>query len=107
MLKIIAEYMAWLGLGVILVEVFHASDLIGWRIPLWTVIGGVTGVYGIHIWASRKAQRRLATDDRRGSTYQRVYYWVMGMICISLLVLIPLLWWGVIKKLAAMGGSLF
>ena len=38
---------------------------------------------------------------------QRVYYWVFGIIGLSLLIVIPLLWWGVIKKLVATGNSVF
>jgi len=104
MLKRIAEYIAWLGLGVIIAEVMHTSDAIELQIPLWAVFGGITGVYAIHLWASQMMQKRAETDDRRRSHYQRIYHWVMGVICLSLLVLIPLLWWGVIKNLAAMGG---
>ena len=105
MLKRFAEYIAWLGLGVILTEVMHASDAVELKAPLWAVFGGITGIYAIHLWASQMIQRRGEADAQQRSHYQRIYGWLMGVICLSLLVLIPLLWWGVIKKLAAMGGS--
>ena len=98
MLKHFAEYIAWLGLAVILTEVMHASDTVELRIPLWAVIGGITLVYAIHMWASRMAQKRTEADDRKRKSYQRIYYWVMGGICLSLLILIPLLWWGLSKN---------
>jgi len=100
MVRLLVGSAAFFWLGVVTAEVVRQSVQIGlvgspffWG-ALASILFAATEVMPAHV-------RRFAKDT--GVAAKRVasaYQFILGLICLLLLVAIPFLWWGVIKELA-------
>ena len=104
----IAAVLGIISLGVIVAEVINNTTWLPIRLqPLQIVLPSVA-LYLLYEWTIRAIRRKADRGESAGKAARvllgttRSIYLILGIIA---LLSIPLLWWGVIKRLAALAGE--
>lgn len=96
------------SLGVIVAEVINNAGWLTFRVPIAHVVLPLLAVYLLYELAIRIIGQRTDRREPVGKAARallgttRLIYLVLGVIA---LLSIPLLWWGVIKRLAMQAGT--
>ncbi len=105
---------AWFGFSIILVEMINNFNLFSFQLNALGSAVLLTLVYlgfdASYLFFQKKAEATNEADRTRYQTIVKQYRIILGVIGLILVVSIPFIWWGVIKKLAGMaqeGGRLF
>ena len=96
------------SLAVIVAEVINNTRWLPFRVEILFVVGPLLALYLLYELATRMIRQQADRREPVGRTARmllrstRSIYLVLGIIA---LLSIPLLWWGVIKRLAAQAGE--
>ena len=96
------------SLAVIVAEVINNTGWLPFRVEILHVVGPLLAFYLLYELAIRMIRQQADRREPVGRTARvllratRSIYLVLGIIA---LLSIPLLWWGVIKRLAAQAGA--
>ncbi len=108
MARIILLTLTWFGFGVIAAEIFNSFEWFDYRVNVLFIAIPITlfsVISDIVLNTYKKKAKNSAGDERRYHAVLKRYRFLLGSIGISIFVLIPLVWWGVIKQLAALAGD--
>ena len=96
------------SLGVIVAEVINNTQWLTFRVQIFHVVVPLLALYLLYELAIRMLRQQTDRHEPAGKTARvllrttRSVYLVLGIIA---LLSIPLLWWGVIKRLAEQAGG--
>ena len=103
MIRLIAGFIGWFGLGVIIAEVFNNFQMVSFQLNPILTAASLALVYVIlQVLLGHLAGRAAGSTDE-AKTYRKLfafYQVLLAIIGIGGLISIPFLWWGVIKRLA-------
>jgi hypothetical protein len=108
MTHFVVELVVTLGFSFIVVVVINSANLLPFKLDVPFVCGSVVL---IHIWSRiyiryLKKKAEVSSSGRKTLKGARaIYRVVQGVIGIGVLVSLPFLWWGVIKRLAMVTGK--
>ena len=104
----IAAVIGIVSLGVIVAEVINNTTWLPVRLQPVHIVLPAVALYLLYELTIHAVRRKADRGESVGRTFRvllgttRSIYLILGIIA---LLSIPLLWWGVIKKLAAMAGE--
>lgn len=99
---------AWFGFSIIAAEIFNSFEVLDERVNVMVIAIPMTLVYIGSKLVLRHYQIKSTESDQALERYRKVeqhYYLALGSISLFMFVIIPLVWWGVIKKLAQLGAK--
>ena len=99
---------AWFGFGVILAEVLNKFNLFNCKLEVYLVAGSISLTFlSIKLILNIYCKKAKFSIENEKSYKQILNVYHMFLVLIVLLgsLSLPLLWWGVIKKLATMPNS--
>lgn len=103
MTRIIVGAIAWFGFGIILAEVLNNFELVKLRIDPASFAGFLSAVFLMFKLSLRYYEKKSGlshADKKKFKKIFRIYEVLIMLIGILLFILIPFLWFGVIKRLA-------
>ena len=109
-MQIISRIAALLGiasLGVIAAEVINNTAWLPFRVPIGHVVLPLMALYLLYELAVGRIRQQVDRGEPTGKVARsflgttRLIYLILGIVA---LLSIPLLWWGVIKRLAQQAG---
>ena len=103
MVRLIAGFIGWFGLGVIIAEALNNYNLFTFRLNAMAVAGSLAFTYVSFQMVLKGFAKRADTSAGDDKTYRKIrtiYQVVLAIIGLGGLISIPFLWWGVIKRLA-------
>jgi hypothetical protein len=89
--------------GVLYAEILNGFDRISYRLNPYIFGAIISTLFLVSeiLWKRFGGRAGLSNQDRmRFDKMQQVYYICVSIIGFILLVMLPLIWWGAIKKLA-------
>ena len=90
-----------LGLGCILTAMVNKAAWVGFKFSHIEILAPMTAFYALgRFWLCRPAK----DDSAATASFKKLYRIVLGIVALALLALLPFLWWGVIRELAAQAG---
>ena len=107
MIRIVVTAIGWFGFGIILAEIFNNMSQIQFRFEPVIFAGILSMVYMAFKLVLGRLECRPEEDEKGSIRYHKIlktYEFLMVVLSIFFLILIPFIWFGVIKKLAAGGG---
>ena len=103
MLRIIVCTIAFFLFGVLYAEIINSFDLISYKLNPY-IFGAIiaAGFFISEIVLKRFEERTGLShqDHERFEKIKQIYYLGLSVIGVILLVMVPFVWWGAIKKLA-------
>lgn len=110
-MQIISRIAGMIGiacLGVIAAEVINNTTWLAFRLPVACFVVPLVALYLLYEFTIYSIRQKTGRGEPAGKAVRvllgtsRSIYLILGIIA---LLSIPLLWWGVIKRLAAMAGE--
>jgi len=108
MIRLIACGLGLAGFGVIIAEVINNANLLEHRLQPYAVVMVILVIYAVHELLEARIKKKSTSPvglDRKDKFFIVVYDVIYGLIGILMLLGIPYLWWGVIKKLAMLANK--
>lgn len=108
MFRFILLSLAWFGFSVIAAEIFNSFEVLESRMNVLFIAVPMTLVYMSSNLILHHYKKASAQSDAAYQRYQKIlkhYYLALGSISLFMFIIIPLVWWGVIKKLAQLGAK--
>ena len=109
MTSFIARAVLWLIFGFFVTEITNEFKVFRVPVPWYSVMGPVMLLFGLQeaLLKRLEIKRRSSTDtDLAQSKWFKIFYVAMWIFAICMLISIPLVWWGVIKKAITAGNNL-
>ena len=103
----IARAVMWLVFGFLIANIINEFKVFNATVPWYAVMSPVMLLFGLQeaILKRLEIKRRALTDaDIQESKTFKLLYILVWIFVICLLLSIPLVWWGVIKKTITEGG---
>lgn len=103
MLRIIVCTIAFFIFGVLYAEIINSFDLISYRLNQYIFGAIIAAVFLVSEIVLKRFEERagLSHQDRmRFEKIRGLYYMGLSILAFILLVMVPFIWWGAIKKLA-------
>ncbi len=113
MIRLIACGLGLAGFGVIIAEVINNTQLLEHRLQPYAVVIVILVIYAVHELLETRIKKKSTSPvglDRTDKIFIVAYDVIYGLLGILMLLAIPYLWWGVIKRLAMLakeGKSVF
>jgi hypothetical protein len=108
MAAFIARAVLWLIFGFVLTDIFNEFKVFDAPLPLYAVLGPVMLFFALQeIFLKRLEIKRKSSkgvEFFETKTF-KIFYILVWIFAICLLLGIPILWWGVIKKFITAGGG--
>ncbi len=98
----------WLVFGFLITDIINEFKVFGAPVPLCAIMGPVMLLFWLQevVLKRLEIRRKTSTDPEFDeSRFLRISYIIMWIFVICLLISIPLVWWGVIKKATTAGNS--
>jgi hypothetical protein len=108
MIRLIACGLGLAGFGVIIAEVINNAKLLEHRLQPYAVVIVILVIYAVHELLETRRKKKSTSPvglDRKDKFFIVVYDVIYGLMGILMLLGIPYLWWGVIKKLAMLANK--
>ncbi|MEJ2727239.1 MAG: hypothetical protein P8185_01800 [Deltaproteobacteria bacterium] len=108
MTSFIARAVLWLIFAFFVIDVINESKVFSVPVPWYSVMGPVMLLFGLQeaVLKRLEIKRKSSTDPELAqSKWFKIFYVAMWIFVIGLLISIPLVWWGVIKKATTAGNS--
>ena len=108
MAAFIARAVLWLIFGFFLTDIINELKLFDTPLPVYAVMGPVMLFFALQEAFLKRLEikRRSSTDAGiYDSKTFKIFYIIMRIFVICLLLGIPIVWWGVIKKTITAGGG--
>jgi hypothetical protein len=105
----IARAVLWLVFGFFLTDIINEFKAFDMPVPLYAVMGSVMLLFGLQeaLLKRLKIKRRFEADaEFEESTLFKFFYIAMWIFVVCLVISIPIVWWGAIKKAITEGNSL-
>jgi hypothetical protein len=96
------------GLGVIVAETINQTNWLAFRLQIATVVVPLTVTYLLYEVAVRLTRERIGNREpaaKAGRTLLVITRWAYIILGVIALLSMPLLWWGVIQRLAQQAGG--
>jgi hypothetical protein len=103
MLRLIVCMIGLFLFGVLYAEIFNGFDWIGFKLNPYifgTIVAAVFLVSEIVLKRFEERARRSNQDRVRCEKIRQIVYVGLSILGFILLVMVPFIWWGAIKKLA-------
>lgn len=104
----IARAILWLVFGFFVTDIINEFKLFDTSVPLYAVMGPVMLFFALQeAYLKRLEIKRKSSSGAEfieTKTF-KIFYIIMWMFFICLMLGIPLVWWGVIKKFITTGGG--
>ncbi|MHC4458917.1 MAG: hypothetical protein ACYS0I_17890 [Planctomycetota bacterium] len=108
MIRLITCGLGLAGFGVIIAEVINNAQLLEHRIQPYAVVTVILVIYASHELLETRIKKKSTSPvglDRKDKILIAVYDVIYGLLGILVLLGIPYLWWGVIKRLAMLANQ--
>jgi hypothetical protein len=103
MLRIMVCTIAFFIFGVLYAEIINRFDWLSYKLNPYIFGGLVSAVFLISEVVLKRFEERAGLTDQDRTRFEKVrhiYYFGLSIIAFILLVMIPFIWWGAIRKLA-------
>lgn len=103
MLRLVVCMIGLFMFGIIYAEIFNSFDWINYRLNQYVFGAIIATVFLVSEIVLKRFEERARLSNRdyvRFETIRQLYYIGLSIIGFILLVMVPLVWWGAIKKLA-------
>jgi hypothetical protein len=108
MTSFIARAVLWLIFGFFVTDIINEFKVFGVPVPWYSVMGPVMLLFGLQEAVLKRLEitRKSSTDPEFDeSRWFKIFYVAMWIFVICMLISIPLVWWGAIKKAITAGNS--
>jgi hypothetical protein len=108
MIPFIARAFLWLTFGFLSTDIINEFKLFGRPLPFYAVMGPAMLFFGLQEAILKRLeikQKSSTGPEFVQSRLFKIFYIVMWIFVIGLLLTIPLVWWGLIKKATIAGGD--
>ena len=98
-----AGIIGWAGFGVIVVEVVNHSEILNFRLDVPLAVIAILILYLLYEFTLLRIRAGRKLDPDSPNLFTRIgkgYKFLIGLAGLCVLITIPFLWWGVIKRLA-------
>jgi len=103
MVRIITFTIAWFGFGIIAAEIINSFEWFEFRINVLYIAVPITCFFLVSEFILnyyKNRQTQSIEGEIKYKKVQKLYNLLLGFISLVVFVIIPLVWWGVIKQLA-------
>jgi hypothetical protein len=94
--------------GVIYAEILNGLHLFGFRVNVYLFAGSISLIFLFSELILEHLKRKASRCNQDASKFQKIrdyYYICFAFLGFIFLVAVPFIWWGTIKRLAAMANK--
>lgn len=108
MIRIIVSVIGFFVFGVIYAEILNGLDLFEFRVNVYLFAASISLIFLFSELILKHFEKRATISNQDESKFEKIkdyYYVCLAVLVFILMIALPFIWWGTIKRLAEMANK--